>query len=63
MIRKEKGVLIYVSPEFRTSLKLASVKDGCSMVDLTRRLARDLTPVVVNGVEVNSEKKRFSFRL
>lgn len=56
-MKRERGVFIYVAPEFRTQLKLESAKANCSVVDLTRKLAR------IKCEDENKDERKFTFRL
>lgn len=59
-MKKERGVFVYVAPEFRSRLKVESAIQNCSMVELTRKLAKKNEEVLDND---ERRKKPFTFRL
>ena len=53
-----KPVILWVHPDFKKKMKIESANNGCSMIELTKKLSENK-----DGDEVNIKSgRRFNFR-
>ena len=68
-MKKERGVIILVSPEFHKKVKVEAAQNGYTMIEFTRKLSKrksllqDFEDSNLSNVDRNTLKGGFHFKI